>query len=267
MAELPRILNLTDFEKAPYPKEPNVPRYTKIVRFATISTVKAGWLIKNKGRWTLTREGKAAFEDFTDPEKFNDEARRLYKEWKSTQPEYLDDADDPQGLESAAALTTATYEEADELAWSQIDQHLRSMPPYDVQRVVAALLRAMGYHVSWLAPPGKDGGVDIIAGNDPLGTKPPRIKVQVKRQVQKVDVETLRSFLSLLGHDDVGLYVSIGGFTKDAEDLARAQETRRITLLDADRFFDLWIDHYAKVREAEQNLLPLKPIWYLAPVE
>jgi predicted Mrr-cat superfamily restriction endonuclease len=37
----------------------------------------------------------------------------------------------------------------------------------------------MDYYV---APPGPDGGIDLIAHTDPLGTTGPRIKVQVKRR-------------------------------------------------------------------------------------
>ena len=90
------------------------------------------------------------------------------------------------------------------------------MNPYELQELVADLLRAMDYHVAWVAPPGKDGGVDVLAFTDPLGTKPPRVKVQVKRQERKVDVEGLRSFMALLGEEDVGLFVNTGGFTRDA---------------------------------------------------
>lgn len=63
-----------------------------------------------------------------------------------------------------------TFEQAEEQAWSEIEQYLRAMNPYDLQELVASLLRAMGYHVSWIAPPGKDGGIDILAWSDPLGT-------------------------------------------------------------------------------------------------
>jgi predicted Mrr-cat superfamily restriction endonuclease len=38
----------------------------------------------------------------------------------------------------------------------------------------------MGYHTPFISPKGKDGGIDIIAYQDPLGLKTPRIKVQVK---------------------------------------------------------------------------------------
>ena len=44
----------------------------------------------------------------------------------------------------------------------------------------------MGYHVAWVAPPGKDRGIDILAWSDPLGTRPPRIKIQVKRHEENI---------------------------------------------------------------------------------
>jgi restriction system protein len=97
------------------------------------------------------------------------------------------------------------------------------MNPYDFQHLVAGLLTAMAYHVSWVSPPGKDGGVDILAWPDPLGTRLPRIKVQVKRQQTAVNVDGLRSFMALPGDEDVGLFVCTGGFTKDAESEARAR--------------------------------------------
>jgi restriction system protein len=130
---------------------------------------------------------------------------------------------------------------------------------------VAALLRAMGYHVSWIAPPGKDGGIDILAASDPLGTKPPRIKVQVKRQSQSVDVDGLRSFMAVLGDGDVGIFVSIGGFTKNAADEARLQEKRKITLLNNEQLFDLWVEYYGKLRDEDRRRLPLKSVYLLSP--
>lgn len=138
------------------------------------------------------------------------------------------------------------------------------MPPYDFQNLVAALLGAMGYHVGWIAQPGKDGGVDILAFNDPLGTTLPRIKVQVKRQQQKVAVDGLRAFMALLGSDDVGIFVNTGGFTRDAIDEARSQTTRRVTLVDQGRLVKLWTEHYAKLEEGARRRLPLVPVYFLA---
>jgi restriction system protein len=140
------------------------------------------------------------------------------------------------------------------------------MPPYEFQELVASLLRAMAYHVPWVAPRGRDGGVDIVAFTDPLGAGGPRIKVQVKRVTSgKIGVEGLRSFLAVLSGQDVGLFVSLGGFTADAE--ARAQESRRLTLLDMEHLVNLWVEHYDRLNEDDRAHLPLRPVYFLAPVE
>jgi len=260
LKELESIVPPTDFEKTDYPNRPGVRRFEKMVRFATIAPVKAGWLVKNKGRWTLTDEGRKAYERFPDPEKFRGEAGRLYHQWADNRPDVLEASEDEP-------TATGTFEEAEESAWSEIEKYLKSMNPYDFQNLVAALLRAMGYHVSWVAPPGPDRGMDIIAYNDPLGTKPPRMKVQVKRQESKISVDGLRSFLAVLHDQDVGIFVSTGGFTADAESEARTQENRKLTLLDLEKLFDLWVQHYEDVDDADKRLLPLKPVYYLAPSE
>jgi restriction system protein len=257
-------ITLTSFEQSTYPNNPSVRRFEKIVRFATIGPVKAGWILKSKGRWTVTEQGLRAYKDFKDPEKFSSEVRRLYRQWAANGTEPSDEVADE---EAEAANVTGTFEEAEESAWIDIERHLRSMGPYDFQNLVAALLRAMGYHVSWIAPPGRDGGIDILAHTDPLGINMPRIKVQVKRRTDKISVEGLRSFMAVLGDQDVGLFVSAGGFTREAENEARTQEKRKITLLGLEQLFDLWLEHYAKVDEPDRQLLPLKPVHFLAPAK
>src|SRR5262245_21238130 len=67
----------TDFEKSDYPDDPGVRRFEYVVRFATIAPVKAGWLVKNKGRWYITDEGKKAYSQIQDPEKFTQQVNRL----------------------------------------------------------------------------------------------------------------------------------------------------------------------------------------------
>jgi restriction system protein len=107
--------------------------------------------------------------------------------------------------------------------------------------------------------------VDVIAHRDPLGTQAPRMKVQVKGGSQKIDLQTLNSFLAIVDRDDVGLYVSIGGFTKDAEDAARKQTTRKITLINVERLVELWIESYDKLDQKSRQRLPLSPIYFLTP--
>jgi len=172
-------------------------------------------------------------------------------------------ADDPGT--AAESSTTITFEQADEQAWAEIEKYLLAMNPYDFQHLVADLLKAMGYHVSWVSPPGKDGGVDIIAHVDPLGTQRPRIKVQVRRIGQKATNDTLKAFLAIVNEGDVGIFVATSGFTKEAEDFARNQEKRKITLIDLDRLVELWIQFYDKLTELARKRLPLSPIYYLTP--
>jgi restriction system protein len=253
----------TPFEQATYPNRPGVRRYPKHIRFASISPVKAGWLVKNKGQWTLTDDGRAAYTSFTDPEAFQREADRLYYSWKKGQPQPEASEEDVPG-----DVATASFEEADEAAAADIRDYLSRMPPYEFQNLVAALLKGMGYHVLWVAPPGPDRGIDLIAHNDPLGTSSPRIKVQVKRQADtKIGREGISSFVGTLGSHDVGIYVSAGGFTAEAEREARSQEQRRLTLIDLGRLVELWIEHSPKLEDADRQRLPLKPIYFLSPRE
>lgn len=259
LAQLEKTVPPTDFEKSPYPNHPNVRRYERVVRFSTIGPVKAGWLIKNKGLWSITDEGKKAFDKFSDPEKFTRESDRLYREWEGTRPgQEVEDEDQ-------VAEDAITIEVAEESAWSEIEQYLSKMNPYDFQNLVAGLLQGMGYSVAWVSPPGADGGIDVIAYSDPLGATGPRIKVQAKRRKQKVDVGGMRSFMAVLSEGDIGLFVSMGGFTKDAEDEARNQQTRRLSLIDSRRLLDLWIEHYERIPETYRRTFPLRRVYFLAP--
>jgi restriction system protein len=253
----------TEFERQNYPANPEVRRYEKMVRFATISSVKAGWLSKNKGLWSLTEEGRSAHSRFADPYEFIREAGRLYKQWKDQQPAEEPEAEDEE-FATEAVDAAMTLEEAEESAWSEIETYLAEMNPYDFQQLVAGLLRGMGYHVSWVSPPGPDRGIDVIAHSDPLGITGPRIKVQVKRTAERIPSRDVRSFFAVIADVDVGLFVATGGFTKDAEDETRTQERRRVMLLDLRRFFDLWVEHYSRIPEQYRRLLPLKPVQFLA---
>jgi restriction system protein len=261
-------MELSEFEKSPFPNNPAFIRFPKILRFSTINSVKAGWLRKKGGTWSLTDEGKAAIAAFPDPEELFRESRRLYKQWKANQPDNEsgavqtgsgeEDTDADTGL-----IAATTLEESEESARQAILDYLASMNPYDFQDLVGKLLEAMGYHVVWIAPKGKDGGLDLLAQSDPLGVRGPRIKGQVKRRRDtKTTEDELRSFLSLIEQGDVGVYISLGGFTNDTHAAAR-RSARRITLIDGEALLELWVEHYEKVDEEGRSLLPIKPVYFL----
>ncbi len=266
LERLARGVTLTLYEAGTYERT-RQRRFENIIRLATIDCVKAGWLVKHKGTWTLTEAGLAASLKYADPGELYREALRLYRAWKASQSERVGPNGAGNGADAERAETSAaiTFEQAEEQSWKEIERCLLIMNPFDFQHMVAGVLRAMGYHVSWISSPGKDGGVDIVAFNDPLGTRPPRIKVQVKRVSQKVDAGGLKSFVAIVNDDDVGLYVSSGGFTRDAEEFARNQERRKITLIDLERLLDLWIEFYPKLDESARRRLPLTPIYFLTP--
>ena len=256
-AELDKIMPATDFENSGYESN-GQRRRPYIVRFSTIALVKAGWLIKSKGHWSITEEGIQALIKFPTSEALQAQSQILYNEWRSGQPN-----EDEGEIQDREIEMVASIEEAEDNAMSIITQYLSTMDPYRFQDLIGALLEGMGYHVSWIAPPGKDGGMDIIAFQDPLGATGRRIKVQVKRRADKAGAESLRSFLGVLSDDDIGLYICTGGFSADAERTAREQATKRLTLLDAKSLFLLWVSHYEQLPQASRALMPLKPIYHL----
>ncbi len=264
LAQIAENMNLTEFEKGTYPSDSSKrPRFEKIVRFATIATVKAGWLVKVKGTWTLTQEGRVAYKSITDPEALYRQAFKLYRGWKKSHDEELEGGDEELG-EVTPATSVITLEEAQENSWEQIQEYLSRMDPYEFQNLVGDLLSAMGYYVDWIAPPGRDKGIDIVAFTDPLGAGRPRIVVQVKhRNSQKTTAKDLREFLSVIGSEHMGIFVSSAGFTTDAEEEARTQERRIVTLLTLDKLFELWTQHYEKLSQEAKRRLPLRSIYYL----
>jgi restriction system protein len=272
LSQLERAFTLSDYEAAHYESGPR--RFDQIVRFSTVDAVKAGWMTKQKGNWAVTPAGIEALKQFPNAGAFYKEAKRLYQIWNNAQPDAPNAtspvADAPlteAAVEQSARNITVTFERASDDAWAEVVTFLDAMPPFDFQNLVAGLIEGMGYFVDWIAPPGKDGGSDIIAFTDPLGTKEPRIKVQVKRQQAGVGASDVRSFHGILKDRDVGIFVCTGGFSKDSEYFVRHEAQHQLTLIDMRRLFELWVEHYPKLDDETRRRMPLKPVHFLAPPE
>lgn len=142
-----------------------------------------------------------------------------------------------------------------------IENTLRALNPYEFQDLVAALLRGMGYFTPFVAPRGKDGGVDVIAYKDPLGAEAPAILCQVKHQPDTVagiaDVQRLIGALQV--GKNVGLFVTSGRFSTDARHAARNSHIH-LELVDRSRLIELWIEYYGKIDEEDRALLRLRVI-------
>lgn len=132
----------------------------------------------------------------------------------------------------------------------------------DMESLVAGLLRAMGYRTT-LTSKGGDQGRDVIASPDGLGLTSPRIIVEVKHRGNPMGAPAVRSFIGSLHDSDKGLYVSTGGFTKEA--LYEAERARvPVTLLNLDQFACVFVDNYETTDLETSALLPLTRIYWPA---
>lgn len=261
LEKLRQRLDLSEYEKGNF--DSGAERWKQIARFYSINLVKAGWLIKKKGIWYLTPEGEEVIH--LSPIELYRLAETKYKEWVKAHPKPIDEStqddaeeEDDKGLAYEAAVDTARQELSD---------YLMKLEPYPFQDFVAALLRAMGYYTPFVAPKGKDGGIDILAYRDPLGGQTPRIKVQVKHRQQKAGSPEIQQLLGALVKDgDTGLFVSSSGFSSDAM-MAVRNAAKHVETLDLDELINLWVDHYDKLSEEDRTILPLRSVAFLAPAE
>lgn len=129
----------------------------------------------------------------------------------------------------------------------------------DMQESVAGLLRAMGYKTR-ISPAGPDRGKDIVASPDGFGFESPRIVVEVKHRSGAMGAKEIRSFLGGRHQDDKGLYVSTGGFTKDAYYEAE-RASIPLTLLSLDDLVRALIENYANLDVDTKQLIPLKQVY------
>lgn len=129
-----------------------------------------------------------------------------------------------------------------------------------MQELVAGLLRAMGYKTR-VSPLGPDRGTDIVASPDGFGFQFPRIIVEVRHRKGTMGAADLRSFLGGLRQNDNGLYMSTGGFTREARYEAD-RSNQNLTLMDADELGNAILEHYDRLDSETRSLLPMKKIFW-----
>jgi restriction system protein len=131
-----------------------------------------------------------------------------------------------------------------------------------MQHLVAGILRAMGYKTQ-VSPPGADRGKDIVASPDGFGFEHPRIVVEVKHREERMSSQQIRSFLGGRHKDDPGLYVSTGGFTKDAQYEAD-RASIPLALWTLDHVVRALIEHYHATDAETKRIMPLKRLYWPA---
>ena len=262
MQEIEKSVELSEWEKEILENTGNI-RWQSNMHFTSVDYVRAGFLIKKKGTWTITPEGEDALR--LGPEKLRDLAWQRYNAWcRSKEPtSEVKPVEHPEEDNDPAKETMIELETLEERAANGIREYLKSKNPYEFQDLVASLLKAMGYYIQSVAPRGKDGGIDIVAYTDPLGAKTPRIKVQVKH---KPDTATgaadVRALLGILKAGDIALFVTSGTYSTDAKHAASSGD-KFIRLIDGDEFIEMWQEYYDKMSDEDKNMLPLKRIAFL----
>lgn len=157
--------------------------------------------------------------------------------------------------EEAPPFVEEVEAQADEL----IADIIARLDPFDFEELVAAVLRAMGFEAR-TTESGPDHGIDVIAHPDAFGFEKPHINVQVKRVSSTIGSKAMRSFIGTLRAGDSGLYVSTGGFTRNArEEAKRAHQPVR--LLDRGEFIDLLLQYYDSLESEYKAQIPLRQIW------
>ena len=129
-------------------------------------------------------------------------------------------------------------DEIEEKSKEFIKDIVNSLDGYEMQDLVAALLRAMGYKTI-VSTPGPDRGRDI----------------------QTMSAPNIRSFKGALKKTNKGIYVSTGGFTSEAKYEAERSEIP-IILMDLDRLVKFIMQYYDNFDADGRSLLPLKKIYW-----
>lgn len=170
--------------------------------------------------------------------------------------ESIEEDDDESENEDVSILMGEIEDKSKEF----IKDMVNSLDAYEMQDLVAALLRAMGYKTI-VSPPGPDRGKDIIASPDGLGLEDPVIVVEVKHRNNPMSSQHIRSFKGALKKTNKGIYVSTGGFSTDAKYEAERSEIP-IILMDLDSLVKFIMQYYDNFDGDGRSLLPLKKIYW-----
>lgn len=258
--KIPSIVSFNEWESSNTSEKTPQPRWLVNMMFYSVEYVKAGLIQKESGVWYLTDEGEKSL-SLSERQVF-EIAHTAYRQYQKENNKHEETDDD---IEEVSVLTDEMIvSEAESNAQDQISKRIRAMNPYEFQNLCAALLRGMGYYTPFIAPKGKDGGIDIMAYENAAGVGQ-RIISQVKHYpTTAIDVTVVRNLAALLKKDnDTGIVFSSGIFTNDAIRFAR-EHKNNIRLIGFSELVRLWIDNYELLSEKDKDLLPLKAVYYVA---
>lgn len=168
----------------------------------------------------------------------------------------------PEVVEETDEVLADPLADVEAQALERIKDRVSELDWDDMQQLVAGILRAMGYKTQ-VSPAGSDRGKDIVASPDGFGFEHPRIVVEVKHRKGQMSSQDIRGFLGGRHKDDRGLYVSTGGFSKDAQYEAD-RASIPLAMWTLDHLVRALIEHYDATDAETKRLVPLKRLYWPA---
>lgn len=132
------------------------------------------------------------------------------------------------------------------------------LEPHEFQKVVASVLRAIGFEEVEVGPPGPDGGFDVSGVVNASGLASVLLKVQVKKKRGTVGRPVVQNLRGTLAHDEQGAIVTTGGFTNGAQENATASGMKPISIIDGYDLVDMILSHYDELDKNLQEFLGLE---------
>lgn len=140
-----------------------------------------------------------------------------------------------------------------------LKDRILNLSPDNMEELVKEILNAMGY-IARRTPKGADRGIDVFASKDGLGLEEPRIFAEVKHRKGQMGAPEIRSFIGGRQIGDRCIYVSTGGFSKEAKYEAERSKTP-LYLIDLDGLAELVSIYYDNFRAEGKVLLPLRKVY------
>lgn len=150
-------------------------------------------------------------------------------------------------------------EELLENSTETLKDRILGLSPDNMEELVKEILYAMGY-IAHRTPKGSDRSIDVFASKDGLGLEEPRIFAEVKHRKGTMEAPEIRTFTGGRQAGDRCIYVSTGGFTKEAKYEAERSKVA-LFLVDLDTLVELIITHYDNFRAEGKVLLPLRKVY------
>jgi restriction system protein len=235
-----------------------MPRWENYLLFFSIDSVKAGWLEKADGIWTLTPAGIEASR--LSPREFLDRGTQAYQQWRRRQKGALLEPQEQASLESDdPELATeseqgppeermlAIQREAHSLLADELLQLLKALSWQGFERAVVQVLLGMGYggsrkEAGQALQRAGDEGIDGIINEDRLGLDV--IYVQAKKWGDtSVGRPEIQKFVGALAGKQAskGIFITTSRYTEEARDYAQRLR-ERVILVDGARLAELMIE-------------------------